>query len=56
MQCHLHSSPSVVPSQILDFGTNIFFVSKIVIFLTVMLRLGDTVMSAYMNFMRRRER
>lgn len=38
----LHSLPSVVPSQVLNFDTNIFFISKIIIFLTVLLRLGDT--------------
>lgn len=41
-QCHLHSLPSGVPSQALNFDTNIFFISKITIFLTALLRLGDT--------------
>lgn len=41
-QCHSHSLPSVVPSQALNFDTNIFFISKITIFLTALLRLGDT--------------
>lgn len=38
----MHSLPSVVPSQVLNFDTNIFLISKITIFLTVLLRLGDT--------------